>query len=93
MEQNVHVKKGTPLFQFDRSVYEYKVRQLQAQLAGAKQSVLVLKADIQVAAEKVVKLKSQLEYAKYQQELSGRLAGERRRSRRRCPEVDRRSRR
>ena len=70
VEQNVHVKKGTPLFQFDRSVYEYKVRQLQAQLAGAKQSVLVLKADIQVAAEKVVKLKSQLEYAKYQQELS-----------------------
>jgi multidrug resistance efflux pump len=50
VEQNVHVKKGTLLFQFDRRPYEYKVRQLQAQLAQAKQNVLILKADIQVAA-------------------------------------------
>jgi multidrug resistance efflux pump len=74
VEQNVHVKKGTPLFQLDRGVYEYKVRQLRAQLAEAKQNVLVLKADIQVTAEKIVKLKSQLEYSKYQQKLSERLA-------------------
>jgi multidrug resistance efflux pump len=74
VEQNVHVKKGTPLFQFDRRSYEYKVKQLQAQLAAAKQNVLVLKADIQVAAEKIVKLRSQLEYAKYQQQLSQTLA-------------------
>jgi multidrug resistance efflux pump len=74
VEQNVHVKKGTLLFQFDRRPYEYKVQQLHAQLAAAKQNVLVLKTDIQVAAEKIVKLKSQLEYAKYQQKLSERLA-------------------
>ncbi len=70
VEQNVHVKKGTPLFQFDRRTYEYKVKQLEAQLAEAKQNVLILKADIQVTAEKIVKLKSQLEYSKYQQKLS-----------------------
>ena len=34
-----------PLFQFDRRPYEYKVRQLEAQLAKSKQDVLVLKAD------------------------------------------------
>jgi multidrug resistance efflux pump len=74
VEQNVHVKKGTPLFQFDRRTYEYKVKQLEAQLAEAKQNVLILKADIQVTAEKIVKLKSQLEYSKYQQQLSQTLA-------------------
>jgi multidrug resistance efflux pump len=74
VEQNVHVKKGTPLFQFDRRTYEYKVKQLEAQLAEATQNVLILKADIQVTAEKIVKLKSQLEYSKYQQQLSQLLA-------------------
>ncbi len=74
VEPNVHVKRGTPLFQFDRRIYESKVKQLQAQLAQAKQNVLVMKADIQVTSEKIVKLKSQLEYARYQQKLSGDLA-------------------
>jgi len=71
---NVHVKKGTPLFQFDRRIYEAKVRQLEAQFAQAKQNVLIMKADIQVTAEKIVKLKSELEYAKYQEKLSVDLA-------------------
>ena len=35
VEPNVHVKKGQPLFQFDRSIYEDKVRQLEAELAPA----------------------------------------------------------
>jgi len=74
VEPNVHVKRGTPLFQFDRRIYEAKVQQLQAQLAQAKQNVLIMKADIQVTAEKIVKLKSELEYARYQQKLSGDLA-------------------
>jgi len=42
VEENTPVKKGQPLFQFDRRPYEYKVRQLEAQLAEAKQNVLVL---------------------------------------------------
>jgi multidrug resistance efflux pump len=70
VEQNVPVKKGQPLFEFDRRPYEYKVKQLEAQLAQAKQNVLVLKADIEVAAQKVVKIRSELDYAKYQQQLS-----------------------
>jgi len=74
VEPNVHVKRGTPLFQFDRRIYEAKVRQLQAQLAQAKQNVLIMKADIQVTSEKIVKLRSELVYAQYQQKLSADLA-------------------
>ena len=74
VEPNVHVKRGAPLFQFDRSIYEAKVRQLQAQLAQAKQNVLIMKADIQVTSEKIVKLRSELEYARYQEKLSNDLA-------------------
>jgi multidrug resistance efflux pump len=72
---NVPVKKGQPLFQFDRRPYEYKVRELEAQLAKAKQDVRVMKADMEVSAQKVVRLKSELTYAHYQQELSTDLAG------------------
>lgn len=74
VEPNVPVKKGQPLFQFDRRPYQYKVNQLAAELAKAKQDVLVLKADIQINAEKILRLKSELEYAKYQEKLSVDLA-------------------
>ena len=74
VEANTPVKKGQPLFQFDRRSYEYKVQQLEAQLAEAKQDVFVLKADEQIANEKVVHAKSELVYARYQKQLSERLA-------------------
>jgi multidrug resistance efflux pump len=74
VQPNVHVKKGTPLFQFDRRIYEAKVRQLEAQLAQAKQNVLVMKADVQVTSEKIVRLQSELVYAVYQEKLSASLA-------------------
>ncbi|MBP0590771.1 HlyD family secretion protein [Paraburkholderia sp. LEh10] len=74
VQPNVHVKQGTPLFQFDRRVYEDKVKQLEAQLAQAKQNVLVMKSDVQVATEKIDRLKSELEYATYQEKLSASLA-------------------
>ena len=74
VEPNVHVKKGTALFQFDRSIYAAKVKQLEAQLAQARQGVQILKADIQVASEKITKLKSELDYARYQEKLSNELA-------------------
>jgi multidrug resistance efflux pump len=76
VEPNVPVKKGQPLFQFDRRPYEYKVMELEAELAKAKQNVQVLKADIEVSAQKIVKLKSELSYARYQQKLSTGLAGQ-----------------
>jgi len=74
VEQNVPVEKGTPLFQFDRRPYEYKVRQLEAQLAKAKQEVLVDEADVAVAVHKVAKLRDQLVYDQYQSKLSADLA-------------------
>ncbi len=75
VQPNVPVKKGQPLFQFDRRPYENKVRQLEAELAKAKQEVHVLKADMEVSEEKVVRLQSELDYALYQQTLSTGLAG------------------
>lgn len=74
VEPNVPVKKGQPLFQFDRRMYEYQVRQLEALFAKAKQNVLIMKADVQVAAQKVVRSKAQLQFAQYQQTLSATLA-------------------
>jgi multidrug resistance efflux pump len=74
VQPNVPVKKGQPLFQFDRRPYQYKVNQLEASLAKAKQDVLVLKADTQINAQKIVKLQADLEYAKYQLKLSADLA-------------------
>ena len=45
VQDNDRVKKGQPLFQFDRHPYEDQVAQIQAQLAAARQNVYVLKAD------------------------------------------------
>ena len=74
VQPNVPVKKGQPLFQFDRRPYEYKVRQLEAQLAKAKQDVLVLKADTAINTQKIAKISADLEYSKYQLKLSTDLA-------------------
>lgn len=75
VEPNVSVKKGQPLFQFESRPYEDQVRQAEAQLAAAKQNVKILKANLEAAAQKVIKLKSQVAYTKYQQNLSTDLAG------------------
>src|SRR5260221_13745419 len=70
VEPNVPVKKGQPLFQFDRRPYEYKVNQLQAQLAQAKQNVLILQADVDVATQKVDKAESDLKFSRTMREAS-----------------------
>jgi len=79
VEPNVPIKKGQPLFQFDRRPYQYKVSQLDAQLAQAKQNVLVLGADYNAAVQKIVAVKSDLGFAKEQlfraQSLAKRGAG------------------
>jgi len=74
VEQNQPVKKGQPLFEFDRRAYQYKVNQLEAQLAQAKQNVLILKSDIDVATQKLAKTQSETVYARYQQNLATSLA-------------------
>jgi multidrug resistance efflux pump len=74
VQPNVPVKKGQPLFQFDRRPYEFKVRQLEAQLAKARQDVMVLKADTAINEQKIARLRADLDYAKYQLKLSAELA-------------------
>jgi multidrug resistance efflux pump len=59
-QPNVPLKKGQPLFQFDRRPYEYKVTQLEAQLAAATQNVQVLKADVEVAVQKAKQFEARL---------------------------------
>src|SRR5271170_6089180 len=51
VQEGASVKKGQPIFQFDRRPYEYKVQQVEAQLAEAKQNLNVLKLDVEVAAQ------------------------------------------
>jgi multidrug resistance efflux pump len=63
VERNVLVKSGTTLFQIDRAPYEYKVRQLKAALAEAKQKVEQLKAAVEVAAADVKSMQAQWERA------------------------------
>jgi len=76
IEENVPVKKGQPLFQFDRRPYEYKVQQIQAQLAEARQNVLVLQADVEVATQKVAKAEVDLNYEQYQKRMFAQLVQE-----------------
>ena len=69
VEENVPVKAGQPLFQFDRRPYEYKVQQVEAQLAEAKQNVLVLQADVEVAMQNVARANVELDYEQYQKRM------------------------
>ena len=65
VEANVPVKKGQPLFQFDRRPYEAQVRQLEAQLAAAVQNVKVLQANVDLANEKEAHAKANLTFQNY----------------------------
>jgi multidrug resistance efflux pump len=56
---NVPVKKGDRLFEFDRSLYEYKVNAVKAQLAAAEQHVLELKAQLAAASNAVAQARAQ----------------------------------
>ena len=49
VDDNTEVKKGQPLFQFERTIYAAKVAQLESQLAAAKQNVDILKANVEAA--------------------------------------------
>ena len=66
VQDNDRVKKGQPLFQFDRRPYEDQVAQMEAQLAQAKQNVNVLKADVDIALHKVALTLAQLTYERYE---------------------------
>ncbi|GGG43225.1 HlyD family secretion protein [Bizionia arctica] len=74
VQPDVPVKKGQPLFEFDKRPYEFKVTQLEAQLAQAKQDVKIMAADVTVAQQKLAKEESESTFAKYQQNQSTNLA-------------------
>src|SRR5271169_4415343 len=76
VEEGAQVKKGQPLFQFDRRPYQYKVKQIQAQLAEAKQNVNVLKLDVEVAAQNAARSKVELSFTQYQKRMFDKLAQE-----------------
>ena len=74
VEPDVPVKKGQPLFQFDRRPYEYQVQHLEAQLAAAKQQVQILGADVNVAEQTLAKSTNAVAFAKYQKQVAENLA-------------------
>lgn len=74
VEPDMPVKKGQPLFQFDRRPYQFQVDRLEAELAQAKQDVQVLGADLAVAEQRREVAKSELVFAKYQRDLAQDLA-------------------
>jgi multidrug resistance efflux pump len=74
VKEGALVKKGQPLFQFDRRPYEYKIQQLEAQLAQAKLNVKVLSSDIEVAVNKVERLKVARKHDQFQQSRFDKLA-------------------
>ncbi|MFG1361003.1 HlyD family secretion protein [Xanthobacter pseudotagetidis] len=63
VEDNTPVKKGDPLFRFDRTIYEARVNQLKAQLAEAEQNVKVLQTNIDTADDQVEQAKAALAFS------------------------------
>src|ERR1700704_5543596 len=59
---NVPVKKDDVLFQIDPAPFQYKVAQLQASLAAAKQQSAILKSNYEQATATVTGLVAQLAY-------------------------------
>lgn len=68
VEQNVPVKKGDPLFVFDKSLYQYQVNQAEAALAAATQNVEILRADVDVAAQSVSRARAELAFDEIQEQ-------------------------
>jgi multidrug resistance efflux pump len=63
VQPNTLVKAGATLFQIERAPYEYKVKQLQAALAEARQKAAQLKANADLAAADVKAASAQLSLA------------------------------
>ncbi|WP_298374535.1 biotin/lipoyl-binding protein [uncultured Bradyrhizobium sp.] len=62
VKPNVPVKLGEVLFQIDPAPFQYKVAQLQASLAAARQQTEILKSNYQQATANVVGLTSQVAF-------------------------------
>src|SRR3984893_8304788 len=62
VKTNVPVKTGDVLFQIDPAPFQYKVAQLKASLAGAKQQAEILKSNYKQATANVVGLTAQVAF-------------------------------
>src|ERR1700726_2866255 len=76
VKTNVPVKAGDVLFQIDPAPFEYKVAQLKASLAGAKQQAEILKSNYEQATANVVGLTAQVAFNTKQNADIQKLAGE-----------------
>ena len=76
VKPNVPVKTNDVLFQIDPAPFQYKVAQLQASLAAAKQNVEILKANYDQAAANVTGLTAQVAFNTKRNEDVQKLAGE-----------------
>jgi multidrug resistance efflux pump len=68
---DVPVKKGEPLFQLDRRPYEPKVKQLEAEIAGAEAGLVTGKYKVEAAASRVTQLQAALVAANYDVRILG----------------------
>src|SRR5450631_332203 len=73
---NVPVKMGDVLFQIDPAPFQYKVTQLQASLAGAKQQTEILKSNYEQATANVTGLTAQVAFNTQRNEDIQKLAAE-----------------
>jgi multidrug resistance efflux pump len=62
VKTNVPVKSGDVLFQIDPAPFQYKVAQLKASLAGAKQQAEILKSNYEQATANVIGLTAQVAF-------------------------------
>jgi len=62
VKPNVPVKTGEVLFQIDPAPFQYKVAQLKASLAGARQQAEILKSNYEQATANVTGLTAQVEF-------------------------------
>ncbi len=67
VKANQPVKKGTPLYKFDTTIYDQKLAEAKAQLAAAEQNLKILDADVQAARDQQSQAEAQLAFAKAQQ--------------------------
>ena len=66
VHEGQHVKKGDPLIRLDSRMYEYQVDQATAALEAARQNVVVLQEDVNVAQEGVARAEAELTFKQSQ---------------------------
>ena len=76
VEPNVPVKKGQPLYKFDTSIYDEKLKSAQAQLAAAEQNIAIMQADVEAATSQLAEAQAQLIYSQQQKSRFDKLSVE-----------------